>query len=431
MSEVNVDPVGRLLRDRVAGVSADVSVPDWRRVVEHQARVRLRRRVRRVSLTVTVLALAATLAVIAIPAVRAPQPTRLAGAHQVQFGNSHLMVRDLPAAAAAPGVRVASHLVQRAIRIRAVNQASIAFGGSSAWVLASSTATRSCGGLLRVSQAKVAVTASLPMNLCPNAVSYGGGWVWVLSSRIGSPGYRLAQVNPHTLTTNSVTSLSGGRRGLTPTGGTSARYTLTAATNRNVYVALPSEHGGAQISVVDTASRQLTSKMTIPAGDGQVTALGANETTVWAGTTNGWVLGIDPATAAIRAARHLGTRVVSLATTPTSVWVSVNLPVPEHASYPGLDVLRLDPVSGALTRDTGLPMSWVAADGSSVWALGSAAPYLSAAGLVAMLDPATGGILRRARLPAPGSMFPSILGVSDGRAWVLNGFLGHVARITP
>lgn len=431
MSEINVDPVGQLLRDRAAGVSAEVSVPDWRRVIGHQARARLRRRVRRVSLTVTVLALAATLALIAIPGARSPQPTRLPGAHQVWFGNYHLMVRDLPAAAAAPSVQLASHLVQRAIRIGAVNQSSIAFGGSSAWLLASSTARRSCGGLLRVSQAKVAVTASLPMNLCPNAVSYGGGWVWVLSSHIGSPGYRLAQVNPHTLTTNSVTTISGGDHGVTPSRGTGARYTLTAATNRNVYVAVPRQHGGAQISVVDTANRQLTSMMTIPAGDGQVTALGADETTVWAGTTNGWVLGIDSATAAIRAAHHLGTRVVSLATTPTGVWVSVHLPVPEHASFPGLDVLRLDPVSGELTRDTGLPMPYVATDGSSVWALGSAAPYLSAIGLVAQLNPATGDILRRARLPAPGSMYPSILGVSDGRAWVLNGFLGRVARVTP
>jgi hypothetical protein len=431
VSEINFDPVGQLLRDRVARVSAEVSVPDWRRVVEHQARVRLRRRVRRASLAVTVLALAATLAVIAIPAARAPQPTRLAAAHQVRFGNYHLMVRDLPAAAAAPGVRPTSHLVQRAIRVRVVNQSSVAFGDSSAWLLAASTSARACGGLLRVSQAKVAVTASLPVNLCPNAVSYGGGWVWVLSSRIGSPGYRLAQVNPHTLTTNSVTAIGGGRAGLTPTGGTGARYTLTAATDRNVYVALPRQHGGAQITVVDTASRHLTSMMTIPAVDGQVTALGANQTTVWAGTTNGWVLGIDPATAVIRAAHHLGTRVASLAAAPDGVWVSVHLPVPEHASYPGLDVVRLDPVSGALTRDTGLPMPYVATDGSSVWALGSVAPYLSAAGLVVQLDPATGGILRRARLPATGSMFPGTLAVYRGHAWVLNGFLGRVARIAP
>lgn len=431
MSESSFDPVGQLLRDRVASVSAEVGIPDWRRVIEHQARVRLRRRVRRASLSVTVLALAATLAVIAIPAARAPQPTRLAGAHQVRFGHYHLTVRDLPAAAAAPHVRLASAVLQRDVRIRAVNQSSIAFGDSSAWVLASSTATRSCGGLLRVSQAKVAVTASLPTNLCPNAVSYGGGSVWVVSSRAGSSGYRLAQVNPHTLSTSWVTTIDGGKHGVTPAGGAGAKYTLTAATNSNVYISVPRQHGGAQISVVGTGNRHLTRKMTIPAVDGQVTALGADETTLWAGTTNGWVLGIDPATAVIRAAHHLGTRVVSLAAAATSVWVSVSLPVPEHATYPGLDVLRLDAASGALARDTGLPMPYVATDGSSVWALGSAAPYLSAAGLVAQLDPATGEIVRRARLPAPGYLAPSAIGVSGGHAWVLNGFLGRVARITP
>jgi len=431
VSEINVDPVGQLLRDRVARVSAEVGVPDWRRVIEHQARVRLRRRVRRASLTVTVLALAATLAVIAIPVARAPQPARLAGAHQVLFGSYHLTVRDLPAAAAAPGVRLVSDLVQRDVPVRAVNQSSIAFGDRSAWVLASSTATRSCGGLLRVSQPKVAVTASLPANLCPSAVSFGGGSVWVVSSQTGSPGYRLVQVNPHTLATTWVTTLDSGNHGVTPIGDLAAKYTLTAATSSNVYVALPRQHGGAQISVLDTGNRRLTGKTTIPAVDGQVTALGANETTLWAGTTNGWVIGIDPATAAIRAAHHLGTRVVSLAAARTGVWVSVNLPVPGHAPYPGLDVLRLDPSSGALTHDTGLPMSYVATDGSSVWALGSAAPYLSAAGLVAQLAPATGDIIRRARLPAPGYLVPSAIGVSGGRAWVLNGFLGRIARISP
>lgn len=431
MSEIDFDPVGQLLRDRVASVSAEVSVPDWRRMIEHQARARLRRRVRRASLTVTVLALAATLAVIAIPAARHPQPARLAGAHQVRFGHFHLTVRDLPAAASAPGVRLASQVVQRAVHLKVVNQSSIAFGDSSAWLLASSTAARSCGGLLRVSQKNAAVTASLPMQLCPNAVSYGGGSVWVVSSHTGLPGYRLAQVNPRTLATSWVTTIDAGRRSAAPTSDSVAKYTLTAATRSNVYVALPGRHGGAQISVVDTASRQLTGKMTVPAVDGQVTALGANESTLWAGTTNGWVLGIDPATAAIRAAHHLGTRVVSLAAAPTGVWVSVHLPVPQHATYPGLDVLRLDPESGALARDTGLPMSYVATDGSSVWALGSAAPYLSAAGLAAQLDPVTGGIVRRARLPAPGYLVPSAIGVADGHAWVLNGFLGRVARITP
>jgi hypothetical protein len=206
---------------------------------------------------------------------------------------------------------------------------------------------------------------------------------------------------------------------------------LATATSRNVYISVPGQHGGAQITVMDALTRRFTSRLTVPVIDGPVTALGANKSRVWAGTANGWVLGLDPATAAIRAAHHLGTRVVSLSAASTGVWVSVNLPVPAQAPYPGLDVLRLDPVTGALTQDTGLPMSYVATDGSSVWALGSAPPYRSAAGLVAQLNPATGAIIRRAQLPAPGSQTPGTIGVHGGRAWVLNDLLGRVARITP
>ncbi|HEY1320366.1 MAG TPA: hypothetical protein VGF32_08970 [Streptosporangiaceae bacterium] len=431
MSELGFDPVGQLLRDRAGSVSAEVGLPDWRGVIEQQARLRTRRLVRRASFAVTVMALAAALAVLLLPAFRAGQAAPLAGPHHVRFGHYHLMVRDLPAAARAPGVRLASQVMQRALPVRAVNQASVAFGHGSAWVLAAKTAARPCGGVIRVSTAKVAAMASLPVKLCPNAVSYGAGSVWVLSSQAGVAGYHLAQVNPDTLATTWTTTIDGGRRGVTPTAGTGAASALTAATSHSLYVAVPHQDGGAQISVLDTSDRRVTSMITIPAGDGQVTALGASETTLWAGTANGWVLGLDPATSAIRAAHRLGTRVVSLAAAATGVWVSVNLPVPEHAPYPGLDVLRLDPVSGALTRDTGLPMAQVATDGSSVWALGSAAPYESEAGLVAMLNPATGDIVRRARLAAPGYWASSILGVSGGHAWVVNGFLGSVARITP
>jgi hypothetical protein len=434
MSEIGIDPfdpVGQLLRDRVASVAAHVSVPDWRRVIEHQARRRVRRRVRRASLAVTVLSSAATIVVALLSLTSAaPQVTAL----HVKYGGYRLMVRDLPAAARAAPRIPSSQVTLRSLPVRTPNHAAVAFGAASTWVLAAATARQAsasyCGRLVRVSWASAAVTASRPTRLCPNAVTYGSNSVWVLSSQIGL-GYRLAQVNPSTLATVSVTTISGGRHGIVPTGDTGSKYTFAAASSRSVYVSVPSLDGGAQITVLDTATRRRTAVYNVPGRVGPVTALSASGSYVWAGTANGWVLGLDPATAAIRAARHVGTRVVSLAVAPAALWVSVNLPVPARARSPGLDVLRLNPDTGALSRDTGLPMTYVTTDGYSVWALGSAPPYESENGLVAQLDPASGMILRSTVLPAPGYRVPDTIGVMAGHAWVLNDFLGQLASIGP
>jgi hypothetical protein len=428
------DPFGQLLRDRVASVAAQVSVPDWRRVIEYRARRRARRQVRRISMAVTVLASAAAVVVAVVPITGAAPLAagRAAGPLHVTYGGYRLLVRNLPAAAAAAPRIPSSQVSLRRLLVRSPNHASIAFGARSAWVLAAATATRApyCGRLLRVSEASAAVTASLPARLCPNAVTYGSRSVWVVSSQIGL-GYRLAQVNPSTLATTSVTTISGGRHGIVPTGDTGSKYTLAAASSRNVYVSVPSQHGGAQISVLDAITKRLTAVLNVPGRVGAVTALSASGSKVWAGTANGWVLGLDPATAAIRAFQHIGTRIVSLAAASTAVWVSVNLPVPRYSRSPGLDILRLDPRTGVLSRDTGLPMTYVATDGSEVWALGSAPPFASESGLVAQLNPVTGAILRAARLPARGYLAPDTIGVTAGHAWVLDDFLGQLARIGP
>ena len=76
-------------------------------------------------------------------------------------------------------------------------------------------------------------------------------------------------------------------------------------------------------------------------------------------------------------------------------------------------------------------MTFVAAGGPSVWALGSAPPYTSDAGLVAQINPVTGAIVRKAHLPAPRAQAPDTIGVYQGTVWVLNDFLGTMTRITP
>jgi hypothetical protein len=480
MFDTGSDPVGQLLRDRVAGVAAEVSVPDWRRVIEEQARRRTRRRVRRASLTVTVMALAATIVVALLPLARAP------GGGATGYGSFHLMAADMPAAAWHAPLLAGPHVLGRSVPATALSQSSIAFGASSAYVLATAPAhpASACGRLLRISQATAAVTASLPFRFCPNAVAYGSGSVWVLASGEKTGAFRLAQVNPVTLATVSITVYEAGavsiirsargaadRATSRPARATPAAaparaipaaaparvipapvratpaldraapapdrpvtagvaWTLAAAASRHVYVAATGWRGGGQINVVDTVTKQLTRTMKLPVADGQITTLSASESTVWAGTANGWVLGLDPATAAVRAAQHVGTRVASLSAAPTGVWVSVDLPVPRNSRHPGQDIVRLDPRTGALARDTRLPMSYVATDGSRVWALGSGPPRQAAAGLVAELNPETGTIIHRARLPAPGDDVPSVIGVSAGRAWVLNGFLGTLTRFT-
>jgi hypothetical protein len=285
-----------------------------------------------------------------------------------------------------------------------------------------------CGKLIRVNTRTLNVTGSVPFRLCPSAVAFGDGAVWVLSFQIGVRGYQVARIDPSTLGVTFVTTID---RSITPAGDTGAKYMFLTVAGGRIFAAVQGRLGGAQVTALDTTSGKPAYSATLPATYGPLTALTANHEAVWAGTFNGWVLRIDPLTGSISAARHLGTRVASLSASSTGIWVSVNLPVPARATYPGLDILRLSPTTGSLKQDTGLPMTFVAADGSDVWALGSAPPYASGAGLVAQINPVTGAILRKANLPAPRAQAPDTIGVYQGTVWVLNDFLGTITRIAP
>lgn len=151
-----------------------------------------------------------------------------------------------------------------------------------------------------------------------------------------------------------------------------------------------------------------------------MTGLGATGGTVWVGTANGWVISFDPRTGALSRGVRLGTRVASLSAARSELWVTVNVPVPAAATYPGLDTLRLDPRTGKLAQDTGLPMASVSTDGTTVWGLGSAPPYGSDAGLLAKIGPTTGTMSEKAQLSVTGYNVPDTLGVSAGTAWVIN-----------
>jgi hypothetical protein len=431
MTEGKLDPVGQLLRERVISLSTEVSVPDWQLVVRQRPPGRQNNRISRVILIAGAAFVAAIVAVAVIVLPRTGSHYQ-ARAHHVKFGNYILAVRDLPLAEKAAPALSGTHLLSRTMPLKTSNYASIAFGAHSVWLLAPLGAQTGspCGKLVRVNATSAEVTGSVPIRLCPAAVAYGDGSVWVLSFQIGVRGLQLTQVNPATFAIISENTIAGGRHGITPAGDTGAKYMFVAATNGRIFLAVQ-DHGGGEIMVVNASSRRVTRMVTIPAGDGPITAMGSNSSYLWAGTANGWILALDPATGIVHIAKHLGTYVVSVSASAVSVWISVNLPVPSHASYPGLDILRLDPSTGALEEDTGLPMTFVATDGSSVWALGSAPPYASEAGLVVQIDPANGAILHRVHIPAPGYNVPDTIGVYMDHAWVVNDFLGVLTRVSP
>jgi hypothetical protein len=51
------------------------------------------------------------------------------------------------------------------------------------------------------------LTGSVSLRLCPSAVTYGAGSVWVLSFQIGVPGFQIARVNPATLGVTFATTV--------------------------------------------------------------------------------------------------------------------------------------------------------------------------------------------------------------------------------
>ena len=430
MTDIRPDPVARALREGAAHVAAQTSPPPWPLVAERHARRNKQRRWR-IGLAAGAIVLAAAAITIAVPVLLHATGKRLqAGAHTVRFGNHVLMVRDLLAvqksARPVPGARV----VTRALRLKTPNYASIAFGAGSAWVLSpvGDQSGPPCGRLVRVSAATLNLTGSVPFRLCPSAVTYGAGSVWVLSFQIGVPGFQIARVNPATLGVTFATMVD---RSLTPAGDTGAKYMFLTVADGRVFAAVPDRLGGARISALNAANGKLVHSAALPPRYGPLTALAAGDKAVWAGTSNGWVLGIDPLTNSVQAAQHLGDRIASLSASRTGIWVAVNLPVPRHATYPGLDILRLSPVTGSLQKDTGIPMTFVAASGPEVWALSSAPPYTSDAGLVAQINPANGTIIQNTHLTAPTGQAPDTIGVYRGTTWILNDFLGTITRIGP
>jgi hypothetical protein len=349
----------------------------------------------------------------------------------VHFGNFEYVVKDLPAIKKKTASIAAADISSVSLPVVTPDYAAIAFGAGRVWVLESRVGPgcRDCGALAAISPSSLAVVGSVPLSSQPDSLAYGAGSVWVLSSSIGVAGYDLTQVDPSTLAFQSTTVLDAGPGGVTPEGDTGAKYAFVTVWGNDVVATFQGANGHSKLFVITASSRRLVSSQTVPDPDGLVTALASNDAGVWAGTTAGWVLQVDPGDGSITSQQHLGARVVSLAASSAAVWVTLNLPVPPDANYPHLDLLQLDPESGRLEADTGLPMLYVATNGSSVWALGTSSPYVSYEGLIGEVDPRSGALLAQAQLPTHGYQVPDTVGVDHGAAWVINDFLGTLTRV--
>lgn len=428
MTDIRPDPVARALREGAAHIAAQTTTPPWPHVTaQHIRRNKLPLRRNSLAIGAALATAAITIAAVLLPA---GGHSARAEAHTVRFGNHVLMVRDLLAIQKAATSVPSGKVITRALRLKTPNYASLAFGAGSAWVLSpiGSQSGFPCGKLLRVSTATLNITGSVPFRLCPSAITFGDGAVWVLSFQIGVHGFQVARVDPVTLDVTFVATID---RNITPSGDTGAKYMFLAVAGGKVFAAVQDPLGGARITALDAVSGKSARSTTLPSAYGPLTALSATEKDVWAGTFDGWVLQIDQRTNSIHAAQHLGTRVGSLSATSAGIWVSVSLPVPRRTTFPGLDILRLSPVTGSLSADTGLPMTFVAASGPDVWALGSAPPYTSDAGLVAQINARSGAITQKAHLTAPTTQPPDTIGIYQGTVWVLNDFLGTITRLVP
>jgi hypothetical protein len=432
------DPIGSALGHVATAVERVVVPPDVRFIAQRARHLEHRRPYRRVSVAASVVLIvaAATAAAVVLPGhERPPGPAGIAAipSHVVRFGDVQLVVKDLPVVARRATSIPASNVASLHLPAASANHASIAFGGGNVWVLehAATATSAPCGRLVAVRATSAQVVGSVPIALCPHALAYGAGSVWVLSSQIGVTGYQLVRVDPSTFTVRSTLTIDGGPGGVTPQGDTGVKYQFVTVSSGQVVAAVQEPSGAAQLTALDGATGTVTRSVTLLRSDGPVTGLGAAGGTVWVGTANGRVISFNPSSGALSRGVRLGTRVASLAAAGSELWVTVNVPVPPHATYAGLDTLRLDPTTGKIAQDTGLPMTFVSTDGTSVWALGSAPPYRSDAGLLAKIAAVAGTMSDKAQLPATGYIAPDTLGVYAGTAWVVNDSAGTLTRISP
>jgi hypothetical protein len=447
------DPVGEALRGLALAVTAEVGAapPFPLPTRSHRIRRRVRIGVPALSLT-AVAALAAAVVVIVLAlssgghrsATTPPTSPLSSGlaSHLSTVGGMTFVSYNLnQVVARSPRMRVRSATIT--YPVLDANADAITFGADSTWILEStkplagpakplgSPDRSDCGTLVRLGSATTAVTGTLSLKECPAALTFGDGSVWMLGMRIGTAGYQLTRVDPAHLTVQASTIIDGGAGGVTPQGDTEAKNFFVAAGGPTATVVVPTAAGASQVVTVDARTLATVGSMTVPQARGQATALAADGGTTWLGTDGGWVYRIDSRTGQVIGARQLGAWVHSLSVSRQEIWMTIALPAGKPASaYPGLDTLVLNPNTGAVTHDTGLPLLLTAADrGGDVWGIFSTPQH---GNYIARIDPSTRTVAGITSSPFKAPAFtPDTIGVSDGVAWVINTNLQTLTKVVP
>jgi hypothetical protein len=148
------------------------------------------------------------------------------------------------------------------------------------------------------------------------------------------------------------------------------------------------------------------------------TAFAAGRGAAWLGTDGGWVYRIGARTGRVAGARHIGAGVLSLSASGRALWATIG---------PRVDTLELDPATGAVEHDTGLPLLRVATDGRDVWGILATPRH---GGSIARIDPARRTIAGVAASPSrPPAFTPDTIAVGDGAAWIINSHMQTLTRV--
>jgi hypothetical protein len=448
------DPVGQAPRGLALAVRNEVAAAGGAQLRVRARATRGRRRIRisvpALSITAAAVVAAALLVIVlgpfgaghrpAITTPNVPAHSRLAS-HSSRVGGVTFVSYNLnQVVTQAPTMTVHSSTIK--YPDLDANRDAIAFGAGSTWVLESakplggpakpigSSAASDCGALVRLNSSTMAATGTLPTALCPTAVAFGDGSVWVLSFQIGVNGYRLTRVDPINLAVRSSTIIDGGAGGVAPQGDTGAKYVYVTAAGATVEVAVQTGTGTSQIVTLNARTLATVGSVTIPEPHGLAAALADNSGTAWLGTTAGWLYRIDPHTGSVTSERQLGASVLSLSASDRAIWMTIALPPGKPASaYPGFDTLELNPVTGAVEHDTGLPLLLAATDRSDVWGIFSTPQH---GNYIARIDPSTRTVAGATSSPFEAPAYtPDTIGVSNGAAWIINTNLQTLTKVVP
>ena len=447
------DPAGEALRGLALAVTNEVAAAGGAQLRARARATRGRRRMRisvsALSITGAAVVAAALLVIVlgpsgghraAITTPNVPSHPRLASHASTVGGMTFVSYNLNQVIAQAPGMSVRSSTIK--YPDLDANHLAIAFGAGSTWVLESTTPLggpakpigspdrSDCGALVRINSSTMAVTGTLALKRCPLTLTFGDGSIWVLGMQIGTAGYRLTRVDPANMTVQGSTVIDGGSGGVTPQGDTGAKYLFVAASGATVTVAVQTAAGASQVVTLDAKTLATVASVTIPEARGDATALTANGSAAWLGTTEGWVYRISPRTGTIARERHLGSSVLSLSASDRAIWLTIAVPPGKPAdSYPGFDTLVLNPVTGAVEHDTGLPLLLAATDGTDVWGIFSTPQH---GNYIARINPGIRKVAGATSSPFKAPAFtPDTIGVSNGAAWIINTNLQTLTKVVP